>query len=200
MNEALDQRIARWMVRPLVNTSVTANHLTTLRLLVGLIAVAGFTAGDYIWSNLAALGFGLSNLLDHTDGELARMKGQTSKWGHYYDLTADATIHILLFICIGIGLKQQILGGETILMGLLAGISVWSIFWFRMKIEDQEGKKAVQQPKVAGFEMEDILYFLPLITLIDGLKLFLALASTVAPCIAIFFGCQYLKLKKFKNQ
>ena len=199
MNKTWDQRIARRMVRPLTNTRVTPNHLTTLRLLVGLIAVSGFTIGDYLWSNLAALGFAVSSLLDHTDGELARMTGQTSAWGHYYDLASDALVHILLFVCIGIGLQRQMPGGGVLPMGFLAGISVWSIFWFRMKIEDSKGKGAVQQPHITSFEMEDVLYLLPFVTLLDGLKLFLVLAAIVSPGVAIIFGWQYFKLIKPNN-
>ena len=194
MNENWDQRIARQMVRPLVNTWVTPNHLTTLRFFIGLISVAGFTSGDYLYSNVAALGFAVSNLLDHTDGELARMTGQTSTLGHYYDLASDAVIHILLFVCIGVGLQQQMSDGGAIPMGFLSGISVWSIFWFRMKIENIEGKDAIKQPNFAGFEMEDVLYLLPIVTLLDGLKLFLILSTTVSPWVAILFGWQYFKL------
>tara|TARA_B100000686_G_scaffold353301_1_gene458356 strand:+ start:3550 stop:4143 length:594 start_codon:yes stop_codon:yes gene_type:complete len=191
MNDAWDQRIARWMVKPLIGTWVTPNHLTTMRLLTGLISVAGFTIGDYFWSNIAALGFSMSNLIDHTDGELARMSGQTSEWGHYYDLGCDAIIHILLFVCIGIGLTANMQSGRGIVLGFIAGVSVTSIFWFRMKIEELQGKLSVQQPRWVGFEMEDVMYLIPLVTLFDGLKLFLVLGATTSPWVAIFFGWKY---------
>ena len=55
----------------------------------------------------AALLLILSNFLDHTDGELARISGKTSRIGHLYDLASDAAVTILLFIAIGVGVAAQ---------------------------------------------------------------------------------------------
>src|SRR5471032_3186367 len=102
-----DARLARRLVAPLKDSWVAPNHLTTVRLLVGLAAAAAFMPGTYVWSNLAALLLVLSNFLDHTDGELARMSGKTSRVGHFYDLASDAAVTILLFIAIGVGVGAQ---------------------------------------------------------------------------------------------
>src|SRR3984885_12248662 len=99
-----DARLARYLVAPLIDSRVTPNHLTTVRLLIGLAAAAGFIPGTYGWSNLAALLLVLSNFADHTDGELARMSGKTSRRGHIYDLVSDAAVTILLFLAMGIGI------------------------------------------------------------------------------------------------
>ena len=48
-----DARLAHWTVTPLVHSWVTPNHLTTLRLGVGLAAAMAFTPGTYGWSNVA---------------------------------------------------------------------------------------------------------------------------------------------------
>src|ERR1700722_5847484 len=98
-----DARLARRLVIPLTNSRVTPNHLTTVRLAVGLAAAAAFLPGTYGWSNLGALLLIVSNFLDHTDGELARMSGKSSRIGHVYDLASDALVTILLFIAIGAG-------------------------------------------------------------------------------------------------
>ncbi len=50
-----DARLARRLVTPLKDTGITPNHLTTIRLGVGLAAAAAFLPGTYAWSNLAAL-------------------------------------------------------------------------------------------------------------------------------------------------
>src|SRR6202050_912615 len=98
-----DAWLARRLVTPLKNSWVTPNHLTSIRLGVGLAAAAAFVPGTYGWSNLAALLLILSNFLDHTDGEFARISGKTSRIGHWYDLASDALITVLLFIAIGMG-------------------------------------------------------------------------------------------------
>src|ERR1700728_3192956 len=102
-----DARLARWLVAPLKDSRVTPNHLTTVRLAVGLAAAAAFLPGTYGWSNLGALLLVAANFLDHTDGELARMSGKTSRIGHVYDLASDAVVTILLFIAIGVGVAAK---------------------------------------------------------------------------------------------
>src|SRR6202034_1520461 len=153
-----DARLARWLVTPLKNSWVTPNHLTTVRLAVGLVAAAAFLPGTYGWSNLGALLLIASNFLDHTDGELARLSGKSSRIGHVYDLASDAVVTILLFIAIGIGVGAN--PGITLevsppLLGLVAGCAVALIFYLRMRIEDLVGKAANRQASLGGFETED---------------------------------------------
>src|SRR5882757_3048075 len=103
-----DAQLARRLIMPLVHTRVTPNHLTTVRLLVGVAGIVFFMPGTYLWSNVGALLFVLSNFLDHTDGELARVSGKTSRAGHIYDLVSDALIHVLLFAAIGVGVGGNV--------------------------------------------------------------------------------------------
>src|SRR5277367_2217827 len=98
-----DARLARRLVGPLSNSWVSPNHLTTVRLLVGLAAAAAFVPGAYVWSNVGAILLAVSNFLDHCDGELARISGKSSRGGHVYDLASDALVTIVAFIAIGVG-------------------------------------------------------------------------------------------------
>jgi hypothetical protein len=50
-----DARLARRLVAPLKDSWVAPNHLTTVRLAVGLAAAYAFTGGSYAAANLAAL-------------------------------------------------------------------------------------------------------------------------------------------------
>ena len=63
-----DARLARCLVTMLKESWVTTNHLTTVRLGVGLAAAAAFLPRSYAWTNVAALLLIFSNFLDHTDG------------------------------------------------------------------------------------------------------------------------------------
>jgi archaetidylinositol phosphate synthase len=189
-----DARLARRVVAPLVDSWVTPNYLTTLRLAVGLAAAAAFVPGRYGWSNVAALLLVLSNFLDHTDGELARMSGKTSRMGHLYDLASDAVVTILLFIAIGVGMAGKP-GVESalspILLGMVAGTAIALIFFLRMRIEELHGKRATRQASLAGFETEDVLYLLPLATLSNALAPMLLVASVCAPLYAIWVVIDY---------
>lgn len=192
-----DARLARRLVIPLIDTWVTPNYLTTLRLAVGLAAAAAFVPGSYGWSNLAALLLILSNFLDHTDGELARISGKTSRVGHLYDLASDAAVTILLFIAIGLGVaaKPGIKSGlPPALLGLAAGTAIALIFYLRMRIEELLGKTATQPASLGGFETEDVLYLLPLATLSNAMVPVLLAASIGAPLYAIWVVIDYQRV------
>ena len=121
-----DARLARRLVAPLKDSLVTPNHLTSVRLAIGLAAAAAFLPGTYGWSNLGALLLILSNFLDHTDGELARISGKSSRIGHWYDLASDAAVTILLFVAMGAGVgrnHETLLPVPAIACGALAGVA-----------------------------------------------------------------------------
>lgn len=190
-----DARLAWRLVYPWRDSSLTPNHLTSVRLLCGIAACAFLSMGGYLWTNIGALCFCLSNFLDHTDGELARMTGKMSHFGHVYDLLSDAVVNILLFVGIGIGLMQSELGMAVLPLGGLAGVAVAAIFHMRNAIEEKVGKEEARQPNAGGIEAEDILYLLPLITLTEQLIPFLMLAAIGAPLYAAWVLRGYLELK-----
>jgi archaetidylinositol phosphate synthase len=192
-----DARLARRLVAPLKNSWVTPNHLTTVRLAVGLAAAAAFFPGTYGWSNVAALLLVLSNFLDHTDGELARISGKSSRIGHLYDVASDAVVTILLFIAIGIGVDAEVRLVVTFppaVLGAIAGSAVALIFFLRMRIEERGGKTATRQASLGGFETEDVLYLLPLVTLCNGVMPFLIAASICAPLFAVWVTIDYRRV------
>ena len=198
-----DARLARRLVAPLKDSWLTPNHLTTVRLGVGLAAAAAFLPGSYAWSNVAALLLILSNFLDHTDGELARMSGKTSRVGHIYDLASDAAVTILLFIAIGVGVEARAVPAEQFppaALGLIAGCAVALIFFLRMRIEDVGGKTASQQGTFGGFETEDVLYLLPLVTLANATTPFLTAAALCAPLFAVWVVIDYLRVLRQTSQ
>ena len=193
-----DARLARWLVTPLKDTRISPNHLTTVRLFVGLAAAAAFAPGTYGWSNSAGLLLILSNFLDHTDGELARLSGKTSRFGHLYDLVSDAVVTILLFAAIGMGVAARGAAWRVspLLCGALAGASIALIFFLRMRIEDLLGKCATRQPSFSGFETEDVLYLLPLATLFDCLPELLIAAAACAPLFAVWVAMDYRRVMR----
>jgi phosphatidylglycerophosphate synthase len=197
-----DARLARRLVAPLKDSWVTPNHLTTIRLAVGLAAAAAFLPGTYGWSNVAALLLILSNFLDHTDGELARISGRTSRFGHLYDLASDGAVTVLLFIAIGVGVAAR---PETVsplpppVLGVVAGCAVALIFLLRMRIEDLVGKSANQQASLGGFETEDVLYLLPLVTLSNAVVPFLTTAALCTPLFAVWVVFDYRRVLQHQS-
>jgi phosphatidylglycerophosphate synthase len=188
--------LARLLVAPLRDSWVVPNHLTTVRLVLGLAAAAAFIPGSYRWSNVAALLMMLSNFMDHTDGELARISGRSSRFGHLYDRASDAVVTIAVFVAIGVGIKDspgKILDFST-LAGAVAGGAIALIFFLRMRIEEAAGKSATRQGSLAGFETEDALYLLPLFSLFHGLEAMLIVASILAPLYAAWTVVEYRRV------
>ena len=191
-----DARLAYKLVYPFRDSLLTPNHLTTLRLIFGIAAFIALSKGEYIWMNLGATLFCISNFLDHADGELARLTGKSSQFGHNYDLVSDALVNILLFLGIGIGLTYSRLGIMAFPMGCLAGTAVVAIFHMRNKMEQSLGKSSARQPNLEGIEVEDVLYLLPIITMVDQSVVFLTLASIGTPLFAIWAAIQYFTLRQ----
>ncbi|HVW50099.1 MAG TPA: CDP-alcohol phosphatidyltransferase family protein [Trinickia sp.] len=192
-----DARLARLLVTPLKDTRVTPNHLTTLRLVVGIAGAAALAQPTFGWINAGALLIVLSNFIDHTDGELARISGKSSKLGHFYDLASDAFVTIALFVSMGVGIASA--HGDSIFaqatwLGAMAGIAVALIFYLRMRIESLAGKAGTRQASAAGFETEDVLYLLPLVTLTHAVEPFLIAASIGAPLFALWVAFDYRRI------
>jgi phosphatidylglycerophosphate synthase len=179
-----DQRLARVLARPLSTTPVTPNQITTLSLTIGLLAALLY-AEDGWALHLGAACFVLSFWLDHVDGELARMTGRTTSFGHYYDLAAGGAVLVALFVGIGIGASRRALGAWSIGFGIAAGLATAVIFVARMELERRAGKAAVRQPNLLGFEMEDVMYLVGPITWLGLLEPFLVLAGIGAPLFAL---------------
>lgn len=189
--EPWDQRIARFLVRPLVRTWVTPNHLTTLRLLLGLGACALLAYGEIPLIHWGAGLFALSNFADHMDGELARLSGKTSRFGHYYDLFSDVVVHILLFFSIGIGLMDSWLGEVAWVMGLISGMSVSGLFALFQYLETRIGKKQAGLPSFVGFETEDVMYLIGPAIWGGGLIPILIAATIGAPLFGLWALVRY---------
>jgi phosphatidylglycerophosphate synthase len=187
-----DAQLAAWLVRPLVDTAIHPNALTTVRLVVGLVGALLFAGGAHF--NLAALFIVLSNFLDHTDGELARLSGKTSAFGHRYDLLSDALVTVGLFVGLGVGLRTEF-GNLAIVYGTAAGIAVAGIFQLRNVIETRFGKSATRQANFGGFETEDVLYLIPLVTLSGQQGLFLCAAAIGAPLALCVVAVQFVSIR-----
>ena len=191
---AWDQRLARWMVRPLVRTPVTPNHITTLRLLLGLAACGLFATGARPEVLYAAGFFMVSNFVDHMDGELARLSGKSSRFGHHYDNACDAFIHVALFVCIGVGLRESWIGGWAPWLGLIAGVSVSSLFLMFGRIERRAGARQARQPMFKGIHLEDVMYFIGPITWSGGLIVLLLAGVGLTPLYAAWLAWRERRL------
>jgi phosphatidylglycerophosphate synthase len=191
-----DQRLARPVARALARTPVTPNQVTTFGVICGLVAGALFAQGEPMLANLAAPLFMVAVFTDHVDGEVARMTGRTSRFGHYYDHIAAATSYVVMFLGVGVGLRGGPLGDWSVLLGFLAGASVATIFSVRLGMERTHGKEITRQPSFAGFEPEDTLYIVGPVTWLGALQPFLLAAGIGTPVFLLWVLWQWLRARR----
>ncbi len=116
----------RWAIRFLYPLPVTANQITFLSLVMGVLA-AGFyfsqAANALIWG----AGFlYLKIYLDNVDGNLARLRGEVSRLGRFFDSLTDFTVTSLVYAGIATHLVREtgdsafwVLGGIALLSAFL---------------------------------------------------------------------------------
>jgi phosphatidylglycerophosphate synthase len=172
-----DQRLAAILVRPLARTPITPNAMTTVGLGFGMIAAWLFATNRPYWGGFF---FVLAVFWDHTDGELARRTGKTSRFGHHFDRIVAFLNYTLGIAGIGVGMAGH--GVDWALPGgLLAGVAIAGIFALRTIGEKRVGKEFTDQPTLLGFEIEDIMYLVGPLAWLGWLEQFLTAAVIGAP-------------------
>ena len=184
IGDSWTHKIARICVLPLINTPISPNHLTIVRLITGIIACTAFALKMNVFGGIFWL---ISTFLDRADGELARISGKTTEWGHKFDYYTDTFITALFFISIGISLHDNLPNSWSIIMGICAAVGVIFTEIYAEVIDQKKrstGKKAY--PGVMGFDFDDILYLFAPIVWLNWHLPFLLGASIGAPAFAIF--------------
>lgn len=119
------RRASPYLTRALLPTPISPNALTGLMAVVGLAAAALISLPGWVPALGAVLLVQLQLLLDCSDGELARVRGQSSPAGIYLDRIAHYLTEAALPI--GLGIRADggwgSLGGWTTL-GLLVAVMV----------------------------------------------------------------------------
>ncbi|NIV76144.1 MAG: CDP-alcohol phosphatidyltransferase family protein [Gammaproteobacteria bacterium] len=179
-------RVARVGIRPLLNTRVTPNQLTTVRLATGIGAAVLFGLGPGPHAYWAGALFLLSMVLDRADGELARIGGKSTPWGHNYDLVSDALCNALVFVAIGVGLRHGALGAATIPMGVMAGAAIACILWLMLRIEGLHGHRSAHFKSAAGFDADDAMLIVPVSAFLGLTEPLLVAAFVGAPLFAMY--------------
>jgi len=129
-HEDVEERIDLLFYRPLgaaltrwlASTSVTPNQVSVLSAVIGGIGGSFFLSDRLAVNVIGMLGFVLANLLDSVDGQLARMKGMTSRLGRVLDGVAGVAIFGSIYLFLAIRLSRED-GWPALALGVLALLS-----------------------------------------------------------------------------
>lgn len=127
---ALDGIIAYYLMRPLarvftrmlLNTPVSPNQATLFALACGLAAALSAAMGGATFAIFAGIFYWSGGVLDCIDGELARLRLQSSKIGEWLDSMVDEFSTIALLIGLGIGLSRDGYGQHWLVLGFAGAL------------------------------------------------------------------------------
>ncbi len=123
----IDRRIhrpcSRLLTRLLVRLPVTPNIASLVSLALGLTAAWQFWSATPGSALLGFLFYMLGVVIDHADGDLARLTFQESPFGRWLDVSVDTMTHALL--ALGMATTASSIGGE--LMFLAGGVAAFGI-------------------------------------------------------------------------
>jgi phosphatidylglycerophosphate synthase len=120
LDTAVHRRVSRLFTRWAVELGLTPNMVSILSLLVGLGAVVCWTRATVLG---AMLGLGLyfvSVVLDHADGEVARLTFAESRLGEWLDASVDTIVHVLGALAMGLAAER--VGGTGVFLGVVAAL------------------------------------------------------------------------------
>ncbi|MBZ0263265.1 CDP-alcohol phosphatidyltransferase family protein [bacterium] len=92
---------------PLRKTPVSPNLVTLFSVIVGVAGAVGISLGTVQGIFWGGIFYAFSNVLDCSDGQLARMTGKFSRYGRIYDGVADYVVGLVTFLAIGIGWQPE---------------------------------------------------------------------------------------------
>lgn len=91
----------------LARTPLSANQITAISLMIGLGASWCMAVPGQMTAVAGAALLIACYVLDNCDGEIARLKGQSSEFGRRFDNFVDWAVHTAFFACLGIGASQN---------------------------------------------------------------------------------------------
>lgn len=91
----------------LARTPISANQVTTISMFFGLACSWLVSRGDWALDVVGGLMLVMCYILDNCDGEIARIKNQSSPFGKHYDSFVDFIVHTSFFACLGAGVAKS---------------------------------------------------------------------------------------------
>ena len=98
----LHRRVSRLLTRLLVLTPVTPNQVSLASLVLGLAAAWALWNASLASAVAGVVLYALASIVDHSDGELARLTFRESRLGAHLDWLVDTVIHASLVLAMAV--------------------------------------------------------------------------------------------------
>lgn len=126
---SVNRIFSRPLTRVFLNTRLGPNQITLLSAAAGVLAFLAFSFGTKASFILGAIFFEAFYILDNCDGEVARAKGRSSKFGSWLDTLVDYAVHVLAFIGITVGVYRMSSSPVILIVGVAATSGVFLSFF-----------------------------------------------------------------------
>ncbi len=120
----LNRQIAGWFLPWVIRLPITPNQWTFLGLFLGLGAAACAAEGTRRADVTATVLFQLFTLTDDWDGEVARLRGQSTRWGGWFDPVVDMVVQVALVLGLAAGVQRAGGPGWAMALGAAAALGI----------------------------------------------------------------------------
>jgi phosphatidylglycerophosphate synthase len=118
----LHRRFSRYVTRAAIAAGVSPNAITLTSLVLGLAAVWSFWRATPASALAGLFIYLVAVILDHADGEVARLTLTESRVGEWLDSVADTSVHALTVVAMGV--TSQALAGIGGSLGLVGAAGI----------------------------------------------------------------------------
>lgn len=195
-NQTYAHQLARVFVRPLLGTRVRPNHLTVLRIVLGLASCATLASGTSVGALWSGVLWIVTCLLDRADGELARLGNLRSASGKVLDFYSDLILDSLWFLSLGFNASHGSLGKLAIALGFVCCALIFLCILLAELYERRSNEGVKTFYGVAHFHPDDALFTLPLFVWFGWQPFVLIAATLCASIIALIVIFRYSRQLK----
>ncbi len=121
----VSRKLSRLVSGVLVRYPITPNQITLLSFATALVACWFYLQGGYRYSVLGALILYVSILFDLADGEVARLKFTSSKYGALLDSICDSIVGSVVLFCIALAAHRIDDVPNILTVGAVAAVSMF---------------------------------------------------------------------------
>jgi phosphatidylglycerophosphate synthase len=122
LDTVFHRRCSRLVSRLAVALGITPNTITVVSLVVGLAAAWTFWRATPADAVAGLVLYAIAVILDHADGEVARLTLSESVIGEWLDIVADTAIHVAVVLALGV--TSAAVTGRGTELGVIAALGV----------------------------------------------------------------------------
>jgi phosphatidylglycerophosphate synthase len=132
LGSVIDTRLDRLVHRPLsrhltrvaVALGLSPNLISLANLALGLLAVSCLAKAAVVSALLGIVIYYVSAVLDHVDGEVARLTYAESRLGEWLDVTVDNVLHALIAVAMGMAAERVAGTGRALGVAMAIGFAL----------------------------------------------------------------------------